>query len=670
MKAHDLYFPTVRASSRQPKSEWASSTPPSVSEPAPLDVQAEPAELGNAWGAMTRNVLAADVGGTLRGRSGLTVQRKTTLGEVGDRYEEEADRVAAQVVSQIYAPQPLRVEETSQYQAKAIAHGGISNQTGLPDDLKADVERLSGYSLDNVKVHYNSSQPAQIQALAYTQGTNIYVAPGQEKHLPHETWHIVQQRQGRVKPTMHTKGVQINNDEGLEKEADEMGKRTNAISGVSPHWRNAKPDHQENKTSIETSSSGREVIQRRTLMQPGYATGDQFAIVAMLIDDPKSHVVISQGPTEKGTQGYDPTDKAASIAQFYIDSGISLDRIHLVSVANIRQRDNNNPKKKLEEEAIRVEREVLGNRERIDYYRGEISNRDKSILQVGGGTNYVAGKFSLNMRKRIRKAWQVDKLNNANTSADTSKDEAIEAWLQRKGIPVTGGKVVVLWSRFSGKKGDIHLEHDSSYRGIEQIATAAARTYDAVIIAGDKGHSPEKAGKYDLMAAKVNKECGKNKVFNLTEFWNEKTVELQAWGGDTRIGQFKLYDYLHRKFGAKHLGFRSGNLEAMALLGYTVRYMEEPGSSGGDRMAKWHKTANGKTRLGGMAPGYERLEVSKPPTRSGKYLKRQEPSNFRPLWAPGRKIKPKPEAINDERFYKKGFEDADMERIRKYLELK
>ncbi|MFZ1025391.1 MAG: DUF4157 domain-containing protein [Limnoraphis robusta] len=101
------------------------------------------------------------------------------------------------------------------------------NKTGLPDHLKAGIENLSGYSLDNVRVHYNSSKPAQLQALAYAQGTEIHVAPGQEKHLPHEAWHVVQQMQGRVKPTMQMKGVQINDDGGLEKEAEVMSQALN-----------------------------------------------------------------------------------------------------------------------------------------------------------------------------------------------------------------------------------------------------------------------------------------------------------------------------------------------------------------------------------------------------------------------------------------------------------
>jgi hypothetical protein len=79
--------------------------------------------------------------------------------------------------------------------------------------------------MDDVRVHYNSSKPAQLQALAYTQGTEIHVGPGQERHLPHEAWHVVQQKQGRVMPTMQAKGVVINDDGGLEREADLMGKK-------------------------------------------------------------------------------------------------------------------------------------------------------------------------------------------------------------------------------------------------------------------------------------------------------------------------------------------------------------------------------------------------------------------------------------------------------------
>lgn len=105
------------------------------------------------------------------------------------------------------------------------------NKTGLPDNLKSGIENLSGVAMDNVKVHYNSTQPAQLNALAYAQGTDIHIAPGQERHLPHEAWHVVQQAQGRVRPTMQMKGgVAVNDDGGLEREADLMGGRVEMMS--------------------------------------------------------------------------------------------------------------------------------------------------------------------------------------------------------------------------------------------------------------------------------------------------------------------------------------------------------------------------------------------------------------------------------------------------------
>ncbi len=126
-----------------------------------------------------------------------------------------------------------RPEKKKQSQILAMANHHASkqailqkkeNKTGLPNTLKSGIEALSGYSMEDVRVHYNSSKPAQLQAHAYAQGTDIHLASGQEKHLPHEAWHVVQQKQGRVKPTLQRKGkVDINDDTGLEREADIMG---------------------------------------------------------------------------------------------------------------------------------------------------------------------------------------------------------------------------------------------------------------------------------------------------------------------------------------------------------------------------------------------------------------------------------------------------------------
>jgi hypothetical protein len=104
-----------------------------------------------------------------------------------------------------------------------------SNSTAMPDRLKAGIESLGGMSLDNVRVHYDSPQPAQLNALAYAKGHDIHLAPGQTRHLPHEAWHLIQQAQGRVKPTGQAPGgVLINDDEALEHEADTMGAKAAA----------------------------------------------------------------------------------------------------------------------------------------------------------------------------------------------------------------------------------------------------------------------------------------------------------------------------------------------------------------------------------------------------------------------------------------------------------
>jgi hypothetical protein len=113
------------------------------------------------------------------------------------------------------------------------AHLSQTNLTGLPTQLKLGIESLSGISLDQVRVHYNSSQPAQLKAHAFAEGHEIHLAPGQERHLPHEAWHVVQQAQGRVRPTRQMKsGVAVNDDRGLEAEADIMGAKAMQIDAM------------------------------------------------------------------------------------------------------------------------------------------------------------------------------------------------------------------------------------------------------------------------------------------------------------------------------------------------------------------------------------------------------------------------------------------------------
>lgn len=98
---------------------------------------------------------------------------------------------------------------------------------GIPLQMKRQIEAMFGLPLDDVCVHYNSDRPAQLQALAYTQGNQVYVGPEQEKHLPHELGHVVQQKKGMVSPTTHINGLAVNDEPALEREADLVGSRAN-----------------------------------------------------------------------------------------------------------------------------------------------------------------------------------------------------------------------------------------------------------------------------------------------------------------------------------------------------------------------------------------------------------------------------------------------------------
>ncbi len=125
---------------------------------------------------------------------------------------------------QMRAIQRQPLEEEEPLQARALQREERqANRTGLPEGLRSGVEQLSGHAMDGVRVHYNSSQPAAVQAHAFAQGSDIHIGPGQERHLPHEAWHVVQQAQGRVPPTTEVAGLPVNDDAGLEREADVMG---------------------------------------------------------------------------------------------------------------------------------------------------------------------------------------------------------------------------------------------------------------------------------------------------------------------------------------------------------------------------------------------------------------------------------------------------------------
>ncbi len=108
------------------------------------------------------------------------------------------------------------------------------NRTGIPSQLKKEYETASGLSLDDVRVHYRSNEPSLLHSYAYTQGNQVHIAPGQERHLPHELGHVIQQKRGIVRPTMQYNGLAINDQVSLERDADSIPVRS-ASGGNTPY---------------------------------------------------------------------------------------------------------------------------------------------------------------------------------------------------------------------------------------------------------------------------------------------------------------------------------------------------------------------------------------------------------------------------------------------------
>lgn len=115
----------------------------------------------------------------------------------------------------------------------------------LPDAVRTKMEQAFRTDFSNVRI-FEGLDATEIGALAFTKGTDIFFAPGRyqpetkqgQELLGHELAHVVQQSDGRVQATMQAKGVAINDDAGLEHEADVLGARAangdSAIGGADP----------------------------------------------------------------------------------------------------------------------------------------------------------------------------------------------------------------------------------------------------------------------------------------------------------------------------------------------------------------------------------------------------------------------------------------------------
>ncbi|MGF1497326.1 MAG: DUF4157 domain-containing protein [Elainellaceae cyanobacterium] len=145
------------------------------------------------------------------------IQTKLTVGEPGDKYEQEADRTAAQIMRM---PDPQageeseHVESTSQPQVQrkggkeketisSVEDQLVSQQGGgrpLPENVRSFMEPRFGNDFSGVRVHTDETavqMNKELSAQAFTYGNNIYYgkghSPGQDELTAHELTHTIQQ---------------------------------------------------------------------------------------------------------------------------------------------------------------------------------------------------------------------------------------------------------------------------------------------------------------------------------------------------------------------------------------------------------------------------------------------------------------------------------------------
>lgn len=162
--------------------------------------------------------------------NGSPIQPKLTIGAPGDVYEQEADRVAKQVVTQIHSPKSLNTPSSAQRQdlpeqdelmMKPIIqrHNGpkdanpnleqaINQSRGggrpLDDTIRGPMEQAFGANFGGVRVHSDTKAHQlneSIQARAFTTGQDLFFRQGAyqpgsrvgQELLAHELTHVVQQ---------------------------------------------------------------------------------------------------------------------------------------------------------------------------------------------------------------------------------------------------------------------------------------------------------------------------------------------------------------------------------------------------------------------------------------------------------------------------------------------
>ncbi len=186
-----------------------------------------------------------------------------------------------------------------------------SRKNGMPNKVKSKMEGSFKADFSNVDIHKDSAKAKEIGAYAFTQGNNVHFAPGQyqpesqkgQELLGHELSHVVQQRQGKVKPTTENNGLPVNDNKGLEKEADIQGKSAadgKPVNATNPTSKKEVTNTVQGKFVLQKASDPAAPAQQNQAPQGNEAQGPQIA-------SPQNNVPTAGGATGGGGNvGGDP----------------------------------------------------------------------------------------------------------------------------------------------------------------------------------------------------------------------------------------------------------------------------------------------------------------------------------------------------------------------------
>lgn len=295
--------------------------------------------------------------------------------------------------------------------------GGDAAPGRLPPPLRTTIERMSGVRMDDVRVHRDSPAPARVDALAFAHGSNIHLAPGQERHLAHEAWHVVQQKRGRVRPTHSVGGAPVNDEAALESEAQAMGDR--ALRPAAP------PREPAVAAPASVAPAGGQTVQRvkSNEAQPAKKNSTFSGIGKVKVVSPKAKAKRRRNAWLAGSHGAKKREQKRLTSSFDFEvSGDSHESEHTIGYEPLAQ--GSGLKRGGSDEAKELENRAPAYQEVKDLHRAHIGTGTTNKVDESGfnSPTYRDAQRNLLEKGHVSSAVQLNQLGYAHLRDPVTKE--------------------------------------------------------------------------------------------------------------------------------------------------------------------------------------------------------------------------------------------------------